>query len=144
MLFRSGVFRLYNRAVPEVVRRARGVIFSEWREAQETSPGRCQELVAVHDGRVQAWLALSQTSNAGMFDLMVDPEAAGATEALVRHALHRLGSRVPVVCLVPEFQGTLQRVVEEDLEARPVAEFTTLVKYLTVRVPARGLVPAHA
>ena len=83
-----------------------------------------------------------------MFDLMVDPQAAGATEALARHALHRLGSRAPAVCLVPEFQGTLQRVVEEDLGARPVAEFTTLVKYLTVRVPARGLVrglvPAQA
>ncbi|MBI4498593.1 MAG: hypothetical protein HY689_11905 [Chloroflexi bacterium] len=139
-----GIFRLYNLAVPESVRRAQGVTFADWREARELSPGRKQELVSVQEGKVRTWLGLAQSSQAGMFDLMLDPAEAGATEALVQYALRQLGPRAPVLCLVPEYHRALRRVLEEDEEARPVAEYITMVKVLTVRVPAQGLVPAQA
>ena len=139
-----GIFRLYNAAVPESVRRAHGVTFSDWREAQETSPGKRQEMVSVVDGKVLAWLALTRGRGTAIIDLMIDPQESNSTGALVSYALNQIGAKLPVWCLAPSHNVAVCRTLEEDPMARSVAEYTSMVKFLAVPVPAARLVPARA
>lgn len=139
-----GIFRLYNQAVPEPVRRAEGVAFREWRDTQERGAGRRREWVAEQDGRIVVWVRAARSRAGGVFDVMVHPDFAGETDHLVRFAMSRLDTRTPAFCLAPDHQPVLGRVLAEEMAGQEVTRYTQTIKFLAVRAPARAMAPIRA
>jgi hypothetical protein len=136
-----GIFRLYNQAVPETVRRAEGIAFREWRDTQERTPGRRREWVAEQDGRILAWVRVSRSRAGGVFDVTVHPDAAGDTDHVVRFALSQLDRRTPAFCLAPDHQPAVCRALLEELDGQAVTRYTQTVKFMAVPAPVRALAP---
>jgi hypothetical protein len=108
-------FRLYNRWMPETVRRSEAVTFREWLAARERiSPthGTYQQVVE-HDGRIAGWLRAAATGEAGRFDVMADPDQPELLGALIDAAVARLREPAALYTLVPEFAtGLRERLIE--------------------------------
>ena len=136
-----GLFQLYSAAAPGSVRSMEGLTLSDWREARERAPLR--EMVYEHEGRLLAWLGIGGTREVGQFGMMVHPEAEDRTEELIDYSMSVLRDRSTLLCLVPEFQVRLQRL----LEVRgfdQTGSYSILVRQLRARVPQAELAPIPA
>ena len=89
-----------------------------------------------------AWLRTSSDRLAGEFDVVSTLDTTELGQ-VIDQGLFFLRGRRPVYCVVPEFQVTLRRAVEER-GFRQTAEYACLSKQLAVRVPEPRLVPLQA
>jgi hypothetical protein len=121
------LFQLYNAAVPGTTRSHQAVTFREWLAAQEK--GRCQQLVLPGDGHLLAWLRLLRSGRGGTFSLLHHPSEGRAIDGLLAAAFERLAGGRPIFALVPEYDETLARRLEE-LGFTMSGEYVLLAKRL--------------
>ncbi len=132
------LFRLYNAVVPVEVRRVEAATYSEWVAGQEKrGQGRGRfDLVAERESEVVAWLRAVPDGAMGRIDLLVHPAAGRYSGGLLSHAVHVLGARRPVFCMVPSYAGGLRALLEQR-GFEHAGEYAGLVKRLAL--PAREL-----
>lgn len=121
------LFQLYNAAVPGTTRSYQAVTFREWLAAEEK--GRCQQLVLPSEGRLLAWLRLLKSGRGGTFSLVRHASEGRALDSLLAAAFDRLADRRPIFSLVPEYDETLVRRLEE-LGFATAGEYVLLVRRL--------------
>lgn len=136
-----GIFRLYNRAVPQNVRAAEAVTLEEWAAAQNPIGAANPALfVAETGGEVQAVVRSAQRGNAVTFDILTDPSDLDLVVAAAGSACALLGGGVALRSFVPAyFDG-----VGIELERRGFergAEFALLARQLAK--PIAELAPAR-
>ena len=134
------LFRMYSAAAPPQVRSAEGMTFQEWRQCQNRDAQR--EMVCEQNGQLVAWLRIRTDGNAGLFEVMYQPEGADPEQLLGQGLLH-LGARQPLFCLASEFQGQLRQLLLERGFAES-GERYCLVKQLAARVHEPQFVPLKA
>ena len=135
-------FRLYNRWVPETVRRVEAATFREWQNARErVSPRRgTQQRVIELDGQIAGWLRTAADGEIGRFDLMAGPADADLLDALIDGALERLSEQSALFTLVPQFAAVLgQRLEERGFSVE--REYTVLARRTTKPVELPQLAP---
>lgn len=134
---RYPLFQLYNKAVPEPVRRLEAVTFREWLAAQERISGasRTTQLVLEREGRITAWLRTGIDGEVGRFDLLALPEEKRLSD-LLPAALARLARCQHVYALVPEYGETIGRHLTR-LGFRKAGEYALLARrtMTAVKVP---------
>lgn len=135
-----GLFRLYSATVPAPIRSAEGMTFREWLESREWSG---KEFIYEKDGKLLGWLRISTDRLRGHFDIMVHPSEANSLDYLVKYSLGLLHSKHLIICLTPEFQLQLQRLLLEH-NFKEMAEYSTLVKQLAVRQTQLDFAPKKA
>jgi len=121
------LFQLYNASVPVAVRRHEAATVREWAGVQEN--GHCQHLIVTGPEGPAACLRVSKKSQVGRFSLVAQRREMVALDDLLAAALSYLADRRPILCLVPEYQKTVARRLEE-LGFRAVAEYTVLLNRL--------------
>lgn len=140
------LFQLYSASVPTSIRQAEAMTFQEWQAIKEKdNDGGLRRKEYVIDGEVGvvAWLRLFTRGRLGQLDLTVHPDEESLMEPLLDKALQILAERVSLISLVPENQVKLKRLLEErDFEQ--IAQYSSLVKHLAVRVTQPRLVPVRA
>jgi hypothetical protein len=142
------LFRLYNSAVPESVRRVEAVTFAEWLAAQERHwlGRRGRQLVMEEDGPIKAWVrvaVLPGKDDIGRFDVLAHPQAEGYIDGLVQAALSRLSSQGTLLTLVPEYQTSVaQRLMRLGFQAGP--EYVLLARRTTALLRKEAPKLAHA
>jgi hypothetical protein len=119
-----------------------GLTLGDWREARERAP--LKELVYKHEDRLLAWLGIGGPGRVGQFSMMVHPEAEDRTEELIAHSMTILRNRSALLCLVPEFQVRLQRLLEAH-GFDQAGSYFICTKQLRARVhqPEPAPIPAH-
>ena len=136
-----GLFRLYNRAVPQNVRAAEAVTLEEWAATQQPLGAHSTaQFVAEADGEVTAWVRTAQRGRATTFDVLVDPGSHGAVVGVVSAACALLRSGGPLRTFVPDYLET----VSLELEGRGFercADFVLLGRQLAQ--PIAELAPAR-
>ena len=132
-----GVFRLYNAAVPPVVRRLAGVTFDQWRDSRERGPGRGREYVLEGDRALEGWLRVGRKGANGWMQGTLAPASMDAALTLAAFALEQLAGARSVCSLVPEYQPDLRRALGE-LGMAPGAEYVVCIRTMasTVRLAA--------
>ncbi|MEX2237959.1 MAG: hypothetical protein WEB00_10530 [Dehalococcoidia bacterium] len=124
-----GLFRLYNRAVPQNVRAVEALTLEEWAATQNPIGARSPaQFVAEADGEIVAWVRSAQRGSAATFDALVDPAAAGLVADLASavSALLRGGA---VRAFVPSYMETFAMELERRGFERG-AEFVLLARQL--------------
>lgn len=139
-----GIFRLYHAAVPQSVRTAEGMTFEEWDAARDAGVGQQREYVYLQEDHLWAWLQVTRRSGCGQFRLLVHPRHEEALRPLLHYALSSFGKHEALLALIPDFQSRLQFLLTEGWGFEEVAQYNTLVRHLTVRVPEAQLIPAQA
>src|SRR5690242_14755867 len=91
------LFRLYNAAVPESIRRMEAPTFQQWQGAAERRAvgRRKQHLVVRRGGETIAQLQSCRGSDLGKIDLLVHPSANSELPALIHLAASRLDANRP-------------------------------------------------
>ena len=132
-----GVFRLYNAAVPPVVRRLAGVTFDQWRDSRERGPGRTREYVLEGDRALEGWLRVGRKGANGWMQATLAPASRDAATTLAAFGLERLAGARSVCSLVAEYQPDLRRALGE-LGLAPGAEYVVCIRTMasTVRLAA--------
>lgn len=135
------LFRLYQAAIPETVRRAEAMTYREWRESREEAQRGKKDSVWLREGSITGWLRITSAGGARQLDLLAHPEEEEGLSRLLDYGLARLAAKPSMLCLVAEHQHRLTPLLES---AGFVATETylVLVKQRAVRLPQRGLVPA--
>ncbi len=138
------LYQLYCTATPAKVRQAEGLTFGEWQRARDRNAikGAKREIVYEKEDNLVAWLGTIAIGSRGQFDILVHPQEEWLGE-LVDTSLTYLKDRRYLLCLVPEFQGALSRI----LQARgfeEVARYTLSVKELTAKVRQPVPLPLQA
>ena len=121
------LFQLYNAAVPAAVRRNEAASLREWVGVQEK--GHYQHLIVPGAMGPIAWLRLSKSDRAGRFSLLAERRREAPLDYLLAAALSYLADRRPILCLVPEYQKSVARRLDE-LGFRAVAEYVVSVNRL--------------
>ncbi len=139
------LFNLYGVAVPLAVRSAEGMTLEEWQESRDRWSwlGRHREFVLEKQGSLVGWLRISVARGMGCFEILFQPRAQDELEWLVNYGLTCLDGKSPILCIVSAFQGQL-RVLLERLEFEEVAEYSTLVREIALRVREPSFVPMRA
>ncbi len=128
-----GVFRLYNAAVPPVVRRLAGVTFGQWRDSRERGPGRAREYVLEGDRALEGWLRVGRKGANGWMQAMLAPASMDAAATLAVFGLERLAGARSIVALVAEYQADLRRALGE-LGLAPGAEYVVCIRTMASSV----------
>lgn len=135
-------FRLYNRAVPEPVRRIEAATFREWLASRERiSSSRARQWVVEGEGGLTGWLRATADGEVGRFDVLADASVSELLDPLIDAALARLSEQSALLTLVPEYDANLR----ERLERRGFAErgrFVVLVRRTARPVAVPELAPA--
>jgi hypothetical protein len=139
------LYRLYNAAVPESVRRIEAPTFQLWQGASErrTAGKAKRSVVARRRGETIGHIRTCRESNFAKMDVMVNPTTADDAAALVGVACEYAGSQRPLYCLVPAYAGVVATSLEEtgfEIDS----EYVVLVKRTALPLPAVKSVPAHA
>ena len=121
------VFRLYNAATPAPVRSLVAMTFDQWQASREQRPGRHEQRVFEREDSVRGWLGTSLGSRVGTLSAMVHPDDEVVLPDMVDLGLSTLSGAETVSCIVPEYQASLGRILE-DRGFEPVEQFVTLVK----------------
>ncbi len=131
------LFELFLRCAPAPVRRAEGITYTEWQANRRRSPG--QEWVFERDGEVVGWAAASAGRNGGLLD--IPAVTKDDMQAVVDHGLAAMGGSQKVLCLVPDGDAALQRLLEERGFSQ-VTTYAALMRELLVRVVEPYAMPA--
>ncbi|HTE83359.1 MAG TPA: hypothetical protein VK821_01340 [Dehalococcoidia bacterium] len=139
------LYRLYNAAVPESIRRIEAPSFQLWQGASERrTMGRARRsLIARRDGEAVAHVRTSRDGELAKVDLVVHPSTSSYVRALVDLACEHAGSQRPLFCLVPSYATPLATSFEEagfELDS----EYVVLVKRTALPLPAAKPVAAQA
>ncbi|MFQ5924409.1 MAG: hypothetical protein ACE5IE_00235 [Dehalococcoidia bacterium] len=139
------LFGLYGVAVPLAVRTAEGMTLEEWQESRDRWSWleRHREFVLEKQGSLVAWLRISVAGGMGCFEILFHPCAQDELEWLVSYGLTYLDGKSSILCIVSAFQGQL-RVLLERLEFEEVAEYSTLVREIALRVREPSFMPMRA
>jgi len=139
------LFSLYGVAVPLAVRSAEGMTLEEWRESRDRGSWleRHREFVLEKQGSLVGWLRINVARGMGCFAILFQPWAQDELGWLVNYGLTCLDGKSPILCIVSAFQGQL-RVLLERLDFEEVAEYSTLVKEIALRVREPSFVPMRA
>ena len=139
------LFSLYGVAVPLAVRTAEGMTLEEWRESRDRGSWleRHREFVLEKQGSLVGWLRINVARGMGCFAILFQPWAQDELGWLVNYGLTCLDGKSPILCIVSAFQGQL-RVLLERLDFEEVAEYSTLVKEIALRVREPSFVPMRA
>jgi hypothetical protein len=125
-----GLFRLYNRAVPQNVRASEAVTLEEWAATLDPIGARNPaQFVAQQGGEIEAWVRTAQRGNTTTFDVLVDPGDLEKTAQAASAACALLGHSASLRTFVP---GYLEAVAGE-LERcgfERCAEFALLARQL--------------
>jgi hypothetical protein len=121
------LFQLYNASVPATVRRNEAASLREWVGVQEK--GHYQHLIVPGTMGPIAWLRIARSDGAGRFSLLAQRRQDAPLDYLLAAALGYLADRRPILCLVPEYQKTVARRLDE-LGFRAVAEYMVSVNRL--------------
>lgn len=103
---RHGVFRLYCRAVPEIVRRHEAPTQQDWRAVLDSYDCN-KEFVLDRDGGLNAWVGLGEREA----HLLIDNPAGGAVEAALDLVETLSGRHATLV--VAEHQGNVEHAAVE-------------------------------
>jgi hypothetical protein len=137
------LFRLYNSATPEVIRRSEAATFGEWHASQERRWLRHGvQLLAEENGRIAAATRAARLPQGILVDVTLDvhENAVGAIEA----ALGALeASDEPVFVMVPAVAEGVARQLETS-GFQPRQEFVSMVCRTTRPLSLPKLVPAIA
>ncbi|MEX1255904.1 MAG: hypothetical protein WEE64_16355 [Dehalococcoidia bacterium] len=108
-------FRLYNRSVPESVRRVEAATFREWNAARErvSPPRQTRQWVVECGGQMAGWLRTGVDGELGRFDLMADASAPELQDFLIDVACARLARQERLLTLVPEAAVGLRERLEQ-------------------------------
>jgi hypothetical protein len=131
------LFELYRASVPPHVRRAEGMTYKEWQSNRDRSPG--QEWVFEKGGDLVAWVATDVGRHCGQLDILA--ATRDEMQTAVDYGLSSLSGCRQVCCLVPDFDGSLPRLLEGRGFSR-VVTYTALMKELLVRVVEPYVMPA--
>ena len=112
--------------------------------AGDAGVGQQREYVYLQEDQTWAWLQVTKRSGCGQFQLLVHPRREEALRPLVHYALSSFGKQEAIFALIPDFQSMLQFHLTEGWGFEDVAQYSTLVRHLTVRVPEAKLIPAQA
>lgn len=139
------LFRLYNCAVPAPVRETEGMTFQDWSRSRDTPRGwrREEELVVGNHGDICAWLSLSGRADAGIIDLLVNPQERDGAGALVDGVVRRRGHQDKLLCLLPHYQQFLCGHLQEN-GFQKTGDFSLYVRHVTARLRETGLLPVGA
>lgn len=138
------LYRLYNAAVPEPVRRIEAPTFQQWQAiAERRTIGRTsQNLVVRRAGDPIAHIRSSRERCLAKIDLLVHPSVSAELPALISLACTTAGSQRPLFCLVPTYAETVTTNLERlcfGLEG----EYVLLVKRTALPLPALEPIKAH-
>ena len=136
------LFQLHCATSPLPVRQVEGLTLQEWRESRERGwgKGRAKESVYEKDGRLLGWLGISTYSRTGQFDVLADMRDPEVLPALLNLASTRLQKKSSVLCLVPEFQEPLGRLLME-LNFEETEQYLALMKHITAKIREPSLAP---
>ncbi len=139
-----GLFRLYNAAVPEQVRRVEAATLGEWLAAQErlSGPRRTHQFVVERDGRVVAWARTAVDGDVGRFQIVVAPGEPELLDRVLHAAILRLTQASALYCVAPLYDGALVRRLEE-LGFGRITEFAVLARRTAETVKAPRFAPAN-
>lgn len=133
------LYQLYNESVPEQERRYEAATFAEWQSVQEAL-GRTAHWVLAENDRVMGSVRIAGDGDIGRFDVMA---AAGATDAALDAALHKLQNRPSLYTLVPDSApGVRERLAARGFDA--AGEYTLMSRRTVRPVNAPKGVPAMA
>ncbi len=133
------LFELYEKCVPVAIRRVEGMTFKQWQANKDRSVGK--EWLFEKDSSPVGWLRVRASPDIGQFEVMATPQ--GELEPMVEFGLMRLKGCRYLLCLVPEFEGELSRLLE-DRGFSQVASYSVIVKELVARAHEPCLMPLQA
>lgn len=138
-----GIYRLYNAAAPEPVRRVEAATLGEWIAAQErlSGPRRTQQFVVEREGRIVAWARTALDGDVGRFQVMAAPGEPEILDRVLQAAVLRLAAASALYSLVPLYDGALMARLEE-LGFGRITELATLARRTAKTVEAPRLAPA--
>ena len=130
------LYRLYNAAVPEPIRRIEAPSFQHWQgSAERRTSGRAKRsLVLRRRAEAIAHIRSSRNGELAKIDLMVHPSASAEISSLIALACEYVGSQRSLFCLVPSYAESLSRGLEEagfELDS----EYVVLVKRTALPLP---------
>ena len=125
------LFRLYNAATPHEVRALAGMTFDQWTASRERLGGRCREWVLDRDGAIRGWVRAGRRAGSGYLETLIHPDHETGVGHLVDQGLKSLRGSRAAYCLAAQHQMIVGRVLDHR-GFRPVAEFLTLVKSMSV------------
>lgn len=139
------LFELYSAAVPASVRTAEGITLNEWQESRDRGSWleRHREFVLQKQGRLVGWLRINAARGMGCFEILFHPQEQEGLEWLVNRGLMCLDGKSPIFCIVSAFQGQLRALLER-LGFQEVAEYSTLLKEIALKVREPSFAPARA
>jgi hypothetical protein len=134
-------FRLYNRCVPDAVRRVEAATLGEWQAAREKIGPRSSQWVITDERGLTGWLRTSTGGEIGRFECIADDPAL--LDGLISVATHPHGERKRFCSRVYEFGTDVQQAL---LGAGFVIshQYKLLAKPVARRVAIPELVPAPA
>lgn len=140
----TGLFQLYNAAVPACARSAEAMTLREWQESRERNgrSWKTREFVLDKEDQIIGWLGIFAKGRVGHFRVLVHPQEEDSLETLVEVALSYLKGRSIIYCLVPEFAERLRKLLE-DHGSEEEGEYAALVKQLAAQVRRPRLVLAR-
>jgi hypothetical protein len=125
-----GLFRLYNRAVPQNVRASEAVTLEEWAATLDPIGARNPaQFVAETGGEILAWVRTAQRGNTTTFDILVDPGDLDNTAQAVTAACALLGHDASLRTFVPGYLEAVAAELERQGFER-CAEFALLARQL--------------
>lgn len=133
------LFELYQKCIPTPVRRVEGATFREWHDTKDR--GAKTEWVFEREGNLTGWLRMESTRDTGQLEVMASDEKD--LEQIVAHTLISLDSYRHLLCLVPEFQVHLARLLR-DHGFDEIRSYSVFIKELTARAQDPCLVPLGA
>ena len=137
------LFRLYTAATPPEVRTTVGMGFDHWTSSRERHRGQRRNLVMVEDEAVRGSVSTTRSSGTGQLEVTVHPDHERSLGAMVDFGLESLTRARAVLCLVPEYQIALKRVLAER-GFEPVSEYVMLVKSMARTVKDQASAKATA
>ena len=95
------------------------------------------------DESVRGWLSTTRRSGTGQLETTIHPDHERGLGAMVDFGLESLSRAKAVLCLVPEYQIALGRVLAERGFV-PVSEYVMLVKSMAISVKDEATARAAA
>ncbi|MEE8386834.1 MAG: hypothetical protein V3S01_13045 [Dehalococcoidia bacterium] len=106
-----GLFQLYNQGVPNNIRAIEGTTLREWQAALEPWGGRPKDFILEENNLIDTWLRIL-SGHRGRFSLLTHPRSP-CLEAVLQFALARLAGSRCLLCLVPSYDVSLARSLEQ-------------------------------
>lgn len=136
------LYRLYNAAVPETVRRLEAPTFQHWLATSERRmAGRTKHNYIVrHNDEAVAQIRVSRERGLVKMDICAHPSIAGQVPGLIDLACGFAGARRPIFCLVPSYATALEREIQRagfTLDGEYVALVRRTATPLALAKPAR-------